>query len=287
AARAVGSEQKRFAQSALGKYLPRDVANEILRDPERLALKGEKTQIYALFTDLEGFTKLSHAITPEQLSGLLNRYLDVMSEIVLDHGGTIDKFVGDAVVAFWGAPIPREDDGDRAARAAIAMYEAGEEFRRTAGDDVPPIGCTRVGLHRGEAVVGNFGGEDRIQYTALGDAMNTAARLESANKALKTTVLVSNQAKEESDLDCFRPMGRIVLSGRATPCEVWEPVPHMDGELIERLNDLWRFYDAGDTMALAQLEELAAIHQQDAALAHFVYRIREVGPGGHFVLGSK
>ena len=287
AAKAVGSEQRRFAQSALGKYLPRDIANEIMRDPERLALKGEKTQIYALFTDLEGFTKLSHAITPERLSTLLNRYLDTMSEIVLDHGGTIDKFVGDAVVAFWGAPIPRDDDGDRASRAAIAMFEAGEEFRRTAGDDVPPIGCTRVGLHRGEAVVGNFGGEDRIQYTALGDAMNTAARLESANKALKSTVLVSNQAKQESHLTCFRPMGRVVLSGRATPCEVWEPVPHMEPALIERLNDLWRFYDGGDTNALIELEALAERHKQDAALAHFVYRIREAGPGGHFVLGSK
>ena len=287
AARAVGSEQRRFAQSALGKYLPRDIANEIMRDPERLALTGEKTQIFALFTDLEGFTKLSHAITPEQLSGLLNRYLDVMSEIVLDHGGPIDKFVGDAVVAFWGAPIPREDDGDRAARAAIAMFEAGEEFRRTAGDDVPPIGCTRVGLHRGEAVVGNFGGEDRIQYTALGDAMNTAARLESANKSLKSTVLVSNQAREETMIDCFRPMGRIVLSGRSTPVEVWEPVPHMDPELVERLNDLWRFYDGGDTTALTELEELAESNKEDAALAHFVYRIREAGPGGHFVLGSK
>jgi adenylate cyclase len=287
AAKAIGSEQRRFAQSALGKYLPRDIANEIMRDPDKLALKGEKTQIYALFTDLEGFTKLSHAITPEQLSGLLNRYLDLMSEIVLEHGGTIDKFVGDAVVAFWGAPIPREDDADRAVRAAIAMFECGEEFRRTAPEDVPPIGCTRVGLHRGEAVVGNFGGEDRIQYTALGDAMNTAARLESANKALKSTILVSTQTKRETDYDCFRPMGRVVLSGRSTPCEVWEPVPHMDPELIERLNDLWRFYDAGDTTALAELEALAAEHKEDAALAHFVYRIREAGPGGHFVLGSK
>ena len=103
------------------------------------------------------------------------------------------------------------------------MYEAGERFRDTAreiaGEDVPPIGVTRVGLHRGEAVVGNFGGEGRIQYTALGDAMNTAARLESANKALKTTMLVSDEAKRESTLDLFRPMGRIVLSGRATPVD--------------------------------------------------------------------
>jgi adenylate cyclase len=291
AARAVGSEQKRFAQSALGKYLPPDVAREIMRNPERLALHGEQTEIYALFTDLEGFTKLSHAITPETLSKLLNRYLDLMSEIVLKHGGTLDKFVGDALVTFWGAPIARTDDPDRAVRAGRAMYEAGETFRgmarEIAGEDIPPIGVTRVGLHRGEAVVGNFGGEGRIQYTALGDAMNTAARLESANKALKTTMLVSDEAKRESSLDCFRPMGRVVLSGRATPVMVWEPVPDMDSAFRAQLNDAWARFDAGDREALVQLEAMAADHKEDAALQYFVYRCREVGSGGHFVLGSK
>jgi adenylate cyclase len=287
AARAVGSEQRRFAQSALGKYLPRDIANQIMRDPERLALRGEKKQIHAMFTDLEGFTKLSHAITPEQLSNLLNRYLDILSETVLRHGGTIDKFVGDAVVAFWGAPIARDDDADRAVQAAVAMYEAGETFKKTAPADLPPIGCTRVGLHRGEAVVGNFGGEGRIQYTALGDGMNTAARLESANKSLKTTVLVSAEAKAECSLDIFRPMGRIVLSGRATPVEVWEPRPSMDPEFRRSLVDLWERFDAGDLSALTELEQVSAANIDDAALANFVYRIREAGPGGHFVLGSK
>ena len=258
-----------------------------MRDPERLTLTGEKKQIFALFTDLEGFTKLSHAISPEQLSALLNRYLDLMSDTVLRHGGTIDKFVGDAVVAFWGAPIARPDDANRAVEAALAMYECGEAFRGEAGDDIPPIGRTRVGLHRGEAVVGNFGGEGRIQYTALGDGMNTAARLESANKALKSRALVSDEAKRELTLDIFRPLGRIVLSGRATPVEVWEPVPDMDAALRARLTELWKRFDGGEADALVQLEAIAAEHMEDAALQEFVYRIREAGPGGQFVLGSK
>jgi adenylate cyclase len=287
AARAIGSEQRKFAHSALGKYLPPDVANEIMKDPERLTLTGEKKEIYALFTDLEGFTKLSHAIEPEQLSTLLNHYLDVLSDTVLEHGGTIDKFIGDAVVAFWGAPISRPDDGDRAARAAVAMYQAGEEFRRSADASLPPIGCTRVGLHKGEAVVGNFGGDRRIQYTALGDGMNTAARLESANKALRTTILVSSEAKADTDLDFFRPMGRIVLSGRATPIEVWEPVPDMDPELRATLRGLWERYDGGDDSALPELEQVAAERPDDAALQNFVYRIREAGPGRAFVLREK
>jgi adenylate cyclase len=286
AARAVGSEQRRFAQAALGRYLPADVAAEIMRDPERLTLSGEKRPIYALFSDLEGFTRLSHGIAPERLSVLLNRYLETLGEVVLRHGGTLDKFVGDAVVAFWGAPIAREDDADRAALAALALYEAGETFRRSVGADVPDIGCTRVGLHHGEAVIGNFGGQRRIQYTALGDAMNTASRLESANKQLRSTILVSSEAKERTTLDIFRPLGRVVLDGRATPVELWEPVPDMPAEERARLNRLWQAFDSGDSGALDDLETMAA-GREDAALEDFVYRLRKAGPGGHFVLGSK
>src|SRR3546814_8108539 len=141
-----------------------------MRDPDQLSLHGERRNIYCVFTDLEGFTKLSHAVTPETVARLLNEYLDRLSDIVLDHGGTIDKFVGDAIVAFWGAPLSRADDGERAAAAAIAMSRAGETFRTDMAEGVPPIGMTRVGLHVGDAIVGNFGGEDRIQYTALGDS---------------------------------------------------------------------------------------------------------------------
>jgi adenylate cyclase len=280
----VGAKQKKIAQSALGKYLPRDIASEILRDPSRLALHGEKRAIYALFTDLEGFTKLSHAIEPEMVALLLNRYLDLLSEVVLRHGGTIDKFVGDAVVAFWGAPIARADDGERAARAALAMYEAGEIFRRDVPPGVPPIGCTRVGLHRGDAIVGNFGGEGRIQYTALGDSMNLAARLESANKTLKTRALVSETAIAGVTGVPFRPMGRVTVRGRATPIAVYEPVPDMVKDAVTYFTALYDRFDQGDLMALEEIVQYSDEHPEDAALANLVYRLRKVGAGGSFVL---
>src|SRR3546814_12862171 len=131
-----------------------------MRDPDQLSLHGERRNIYCVFTDLEGFTKLSHAVTPETVARLLNEYLDRLSDIVLDHGGTIDKFVGDAVVAFWGAPLRRPDAGERAAAAALAMYEAGETFRPDpAAEDVPPTGLTRHGLHVGHAALRHFGGQ--------------------------------------------------------------------------------------------------------------------------------
>jgi adenylate cyclase len=285
AARAVGSQQRRFAQSALGKYLPRDIASEILRDPDRLALHGEKREIFVVFTDLEGFTKLSHAIEPEMVAFLLNKYLDTLSETVLRYGGTIDKFVGDAVVAFWGAPISRPDDGEHAARAAWAMYEAGEAFRKDVPEDVPAIGRTRVGLHWGEAIVGNFGGEGRIQYTALGDSMNTAARLESANKPLNTKVLASKAAVERSGLDWWRPLGRITLRGRATPVEIFEPVPEATAEERAYLTQLLKRIDEGDESAFDELETLALTNVRDAALANLVYRLQHIEPGGSYDLG--
>lgn len=284
AARAVGSEQRRFAQSALGKYLPRDIANQILADPDRLALHGEKREIFVVFTDLEGFTKLSHAIAPEMVAKLLNRYLDMMSDVVLEYGGTIDKFVGDAVVAFWGAPIARPDDGERAARAAYAMWQAGEEFRASVPEGVPPIGQTRVGLHFGEAIVGNFGGEGRIQYTALGDSMNTASRLEAANKQLGSGVMASREAVERSGLDWWRPMGRVVLRGRSTPVEVFEPVPDLEASDRDHFRAVMNRIADGDNMAVQELESLANAKGGDAALANLVYRLKQVEAGGSYVL---
>jgi adenylate cyclase len=284
ASRALGSEQRKFAQSALGKYLPRDIAREILRNPDSLSLKGEIREIFVIFTDLEGFTQLSHAIEPEMVATLLNHYLEMLSDVVLDHGGTIDKFVGDAVVAFWGAPISRPDDGERAAKAAMAMYEAGEEFRRTVPEGVPLIGKTRVGLHHGEAIVGNFGGEGRIQYTALGDSMNTASRLESANKQTKSNILVSREAVELSGLDIFRKLGRIVLRGRATPVEVYEPAPEMADEERRNFNEIATKAISGDVSAVTALSEISAKTPMDTALSHFVYRLQHQEKGGYFVL---
>ncbi len=284
AARALGSEQRKFAQSALGKYLPRDIAAEILKDPDSLKLRGEKREIFVVFTDLEGFTKLSHAIEPEMVATLLNRYLESLSNVVLDHGGTIDKFVGDAVVAFWGAPISRADDGERAAKAAIAMYQAGEDFRRSVPDGVPAIGKTRVGLHYGEAIIGNFGGEGRIQYTALGDSMNTASRLESANKQMGSSILISEDAVELSGLDIFRPLGRVVLRGRATPISVYEPVPDWTAEQRKEFSDLVNRAYCGDVSAVTQLSDRSAIECDDHALAKLVHRLQNQEIGGYFVL---
>lgn len=285
AARTVGSSQRAFAQSALGKYLPADVAAQIMRDPDQLSLHGERRNIFCVFTDLEGFTKLSHATTPETVARLLNAYLDRLSDIVLQHGGTIDKFVGDAIVAFWGAPLSRPDDGPQAAAAAIALYEAGEKFRTDLAEGVPPLGMTRVGLHVGDAIVGNFGGEGRIQYTALGDSMNTASRLEAANKGLKTGVLISAEAAARADRDDLVPMGRVTLRGRAQPVDVYTPRPDIVPERRARIAALVAAHTAGDKSAyVTGATALAAEFGQDASIMFLIERLNETKMGESYVL---
>ena len=286
AARAIGSRQRAFAQSALGKYLPADVAEQIMRDPEQLSLHGERRNIFCVFTDLEGFTKLSHATTPETVARLLNEYLDRLSDVVLDHGGTIDKFVGDAVVAFWGAPLSRPDDGPQAAAAAIAMYEAGEKFRvDLAAEDVPPLGMTRVGLHVGDAIVGNFGGEGRIQYTALGDSMNTASRLEAANKSLKTGVLVSAEAEARAKRDDLVPMGRVTLRGRAQPVDTFTPRPDLDADQRARIAAMVAAHAAGDkNLYVTCATALGAEFSEDTSILFLIERLNETESGESYVL---
>jgi adenylate cyclase len=232
---------------------------------------------------------MSHAIAPEMVAKLLNRYLDMLSQVVLDHGGVIDKFVGDAVVAFWGAPISRPDDGERAARAGYAMWQAGEAFRREVAamdPDLPKIGKTRVGLHFGEAVIGNFGGATRIQYTALGDSMNTAARLEAANKALDSSVMASREFAAASALDWWRPMGRVVLRGRASPVDLLEPAPDFPEADRAVLAEACAVALAGDREAAVRLaQDVAGRHPDDSALRNLVKRMQEMNEGGTYVLG--
>lgn len=284
AAREVSSEQRKFAQSALGRYLPRDIAQEILDDPGRLALHGEKREIFVVFTDLEGFTRMSHQIEPEMVATLLNSYLDRMCSVILKYGGTIDKFVGDATVSFWGAPISRADDGERAARAAYELWQVGEDFRQNIPEGLPSIGKTRVGLHFGEAVIGNFGGEGRIQYTALGDSMNTASRLENANKQTKTGMIASREAVERSKLDWWRPLGSITLRGRALPVDIYEPCPDAKPGDNQKLADILSIATNDREAAIALLDEFVQSKPDDDALQNLLYRLRNLESGGYYAL---
>jgi adenylate cyclase len=285
-ARARSSEERAFARGALGRYVPESVAREILADPSRLELKGEARALTLMFTDLEGFTRFCHGRDPRQTAAILNAYLDAMSAVVLAHGGTLDKYVGDAIVAFWGAPIARADDTARAVACALAMQEAAAEVAaRTAAEFGASLGRTRIGIHRGEVVVGNFGGTNRMQYTAMGDAMNIAARLEGANKYLGTAILVSEAVRAAAPDHAYRTLGRVAVSGVASGLALHEPLPADAAGYARAWNAAIATLQSGGGNAAWQA--LLAAHPEDAAAAALAARIEGVTRGEVHELQSK
>ena len=267
-------EQGATATLALHRYLPPDIAKSIVTHPDRLGLGGELRQVFVMFTDLEGFTKMCQTVEPQVVAEFLNDYLERICQIILGHGGTIDKFVGDAVVAFWGAPVGRPDDGRRAVEAAVAIERETATMIGTLLGPLAVVGRTRIGIHYGTAIVGNFGGNGRLQYTALGDTMNVGARLEGANKELATSILASGELVAQVPELAFRRMGRVTVRGRNAPLDIYEPALSADPLEIARLNG---FYDAvlrGDSSALDAMSAWADDHPADIAMALLVRRLR-------------
>jgi adenylate cyclase len=215
-----------FLRRSFSQYLSPSVIDELTKNPELLRLGGEERVISVFFSDIQGFTPLSESMEPERLAAFMNTYLAIVTGEILGEGGTVDKYVGDAVVAFWNAPLDQEDHAARAVRAALRcqrVLAASAGTFAAAGTTVP---ITRIGIHTGKAIVGNMGSPSRFNYTALGDVVNTASRLENANKATGTRILVSADtaaaAKSSADLE-FRLLGDILVHGKKAPVEVWEP----------------------------------------------------------------
>jgi adenylate cyclase len=239
-----------------------------------------------LFTDIAGFTEMSENLAPEVLTGLLNDYFDGMSDVISAHNGMIDKFIGDAVVALFGAPTADPDHALHALRAAAAMDAFTEEFRR--GHRGQGLGITRIGVHTGTASVGNFGGRRRFDYTAMGDAMNTAARLESINKALGTRVTVSGATRaaalqqaggDPAALPDLRPAGRLALTGKAGATEAWNLCDGIDAGLRGAYCDAFAAMQAGDRGAEAAFADLAARHPGDPLTKLHLARLRAGAEG--------
>jgi adenylate cyclase len=278
------SEERAFARGALGRFVPARVAEQILDDPSRLELKGEERELTLMFTDLEGFTRFCHGRDPRQTAEILNAYLDAMTAIVLDHGGTLDKYVGDAIVAFWGAPIEGEDDTAKAVACALAMQAEAEAITsRAETRHGVALGRTRIGIHRGTVIVGNFGGTNRMQYTAMGDAMNIAARLESANKQIGSDILVSEAVREAAPDFAYRALGRIAMSGVATGIALHEPMPTGRAEYAAQWNAAILALGESD----AQWSALARDHADDRAVQALKHRIDAIRKGEVHVLQSK
>jgi len=234
---ATEGRQKAFIKQAFKFYLSPEVIERILADPSRLQLGGERRELTIFFSDLAKFSSISERLDAQSLTSLLNDYLSDMTDIILDEGGTLDKYEGDAIIAFWNAPCEQPDHALRACRAALRcqqkLEERHSEFLKRAGSPV----TMRIGINTGEVVVGNMGSRTRFDYTVLGDAANLASRLEGANKAFETSTMVSestwNQTAGQIPGRCI---GLLRVVGRKTPVKVFEPIqnsPQFDSGHLE------------------------------------------------------
>jgi class 3 adenylate cyclase/CHASE2 domain-containing sensor protein len=238
--------QKRFIKSAFSRYLSPKVIDQIIADPSQLNLGGEKREMTAIFTDIRSFSTISEALgDPGKLVELLNFYLTRMSDIVLQNGGTIDKYEGDAIIAFFGAPVHTEEHARLACRSAVLMHRAERDINReviaqglitpavmealvrkgilkSAGDPNPLF--TRLGINTGDMVVGNMGTPNKMDYTIMGDAVNLAARLEGINKQYNTGgILISEFTRAKlGDEFILRPLSRVRVVGKNIPIRLYE-----------------------------------------------------------------
>lgn len=265
-------KQKRFIKNAFKQYLSPHVIDKLVRNPDDLKLGGEKRELSIYFSDVQGFTSISEGLDPEELTSLLNEYLSAMTSIIHDQGGTIDKYEGDAIIAFWNAPLDNEQHACNAVRAALLGQEKllsmRPEFKQRIGKDL----FARIGINTGQVVVGNMGSEQRFDYTFLGDAGNLAARLEGINKQFGTFLMISEHTVRQlsSEFTC-RELSTVQVVGRNEAVRVYEPyfTTKADTEFIDSFDIALKLYYAGSFndaaaafMQLADKDAVSAIYER-------------------------
>ncbi|MDR1389129.1 MAG: CHASE2 domain-containing protein [Treponema sp.] len=286
---ATEGSQKRYIKSAFSQYLSPIYIEKLIGDTSLLKLGGERLDISIFFSDVQGFTTISENLDPDQLKELLNDYLSVLTDIIQDSGGTIDKYEGDAIIAFWNAPIHLADHAKRALGAAIEcqrkLTEMGpwfEEKFNAWNIDAPGINkrlLTRIGLNTGYAVVGNFGSEHHFNYTMLGDSVNLAARLEGLNKQFGTYLMCTENTFAEAGKNggfFGRKLAQVAVVGKNEPVTVWEPMTeqlYREKEAVIKQFDEAReiFYQGKFAGALTLFEALA---DKDSPPAYYAAQCR-------------
>ena len=248
-----------ITRAQLFHYLPPRVAEHVLKNTAQHAVAADRKEITLLFGDVAGFTSLSERESPELILSLLQTHLKDMAEVIFKHEGTLDKYIGDGIMAFWNAPEEQADHAGRAVSAAIEMLERVAEKNVSRRERGEPEMVLRIGLHTGEAIVGNIGSELFFDYTAIGDCVNTASRLEGANKVFGTCLLLSEEVQRRlppEDAERVATMGRIALVGKTEPLEVYT-VPAEGEEEFALLQDAIRQMDSRNLSgAKARLKEI-------------------------------
>ncbi len=219
-------KKRRFLEKAFSSYVSPELVSQIVKNPDMLKLGGEKRKITVLFSDIRGFTSLSEKYPPETIVKMLNRYLDPMTNIVFSNKGTLDKYIGDAIMAIYNAPVDVEEHAYLACKSAVEMISALKEVNRQFKELGFPEIDIGIGINTGDAIVGNMGTDIRFDYTAIGDTVNLASRLESLNKQYGTHIIVSEYTKEmiKDNSFRFRELDRIRVKGKELPVTIYELV---------------------------------------------------------------
>lgn len=246
--------QKRFIKSAFSQYLSPQVIDSLIENPELLNLGGVECEVTAYFSDIQGFTSIAENLSPKQLTDVLNKYLTAMTDIILKFGGTIDKYEGDAIIAFWGAPTSQPDQAKRAVEAALAcqkkLSEMSEELTEVCGKPI----FQRIGINTGKAIVGNMGSASRFDYTMMGDSVNLASRLEGINKQFGTYTICSEATMESAmkyKADCeFHQISNIAVVGKKAGVKIYEPMPRevfeASKEIREKFDEAYGLFVSGN-----------------------------------------
>jgi adenylate cyclase len=262
------------ARAQLARYFSPSLVQS-LAATEEIDLGAQRRDITSMFTDITRFTTLVEGCEPGMIGPLLNDYLVGMTEIVFDHGGTLVKIIGDGMNILFGAPTDQPDHAERAVACALALDEYAEGFRARWRERGVPVEGTRIGIHSGPALVGNFGGGRFFDYTAYGDTINVAARLEQANKQLGTHICVSGSVVDRMRDFRGRPVGNVLLRGRIEPLAAYEPMTteRHDNELTAAYFAAYSRMEASDASALPAFAALLGRDSGDGLVGFHLKRL--------------
>ena len=274
----VSEQRQRWIKAAFSKYISPNVVNYLMRHPEFLELSGRAQECSFVFTDLAGFTTMLERMEPTAAIALLNGYLDQMISITFAHQGTLDRIVGDAVAIMFSAPVPQADHQSRALECALALQRFSLSYvgdLKARGID---FGRTRIGIHSGVAIVGNFGNSTMFDFRALGDVVNTTARLEGANKHLGTFICASAATMQGCGDMPARPIGRVLLQGKQIPLQIFEPLdPRLSTQNDTEYGHAFTLMAAGDPQAIAAFAQLHAARPDDMLVSMHLQRLQTPG----------
>jgi len=274
------------AHAALSRYFSPNLAERLASDAEAVDLRGQRREIATLFTDIASFTALVETLEPDVLGPLLNDYVAGMTDIVFTHDGTVAKIIGDALHVLFGAPGEQADHAARAVACALALDDYAQTFRARWRDKGVVLGVTRIGVHAGSAIVGNFGGGRFFDYTAYGDTINVAARLEAANKQLGSRICASATLAAKVAEFRGRPVGDLVLRGRSEALRAFEPQTRdqYDNAATKSYLDAFAKLEAGDAGAIAAFAAHIGKFADDQLASFHLKRLLNGASGARIVM---